>query len=63
MKCQNCLKKRITIECLSCKKLFCTACIQIEEHKCECIKLKIENELKNLEKKLPQVQIKKKIES
>lgn len=57
------MRKRITVECLSCKKIFCTGCIQIEEHKCECVQIKIQNEIKNLEKKLPNVTLKKKIES
>ena len=63
MKCENCLRKKITVECLSCKNQHCTGCIQIEEHVCECIQAKIQNELKNLEKKLPHIQPKKKIES
>ena len=61
--CQKCLRKRITVECLSCKHMYCPGCIQIEEHKCECTHLKIQNELKILEKKLPHIQPKKKIES
>ena len=63
MKCAMCYRKRITVECLWCKNQYCTGCIQIEEHKCECTHLKIQNEMKALENKLPQIQPKKKIES
>ena len=63
MKCQNCLRKRLTMECLSCKNMYCSGCIQIEEHKCECRDLKIQKEIQSLEKKLPKQNPKKRIES
>lgn len=34
MKCNNCKKKRITIECKWCKEEYCTSCINLETHNC-----------------------------
>ena len=44
MRCKNCKKKKVTIECKWCKEEYCTSCIQVEEHNCsnieECVKYK-----------------------
>lgn len=44
MKCKNCKKKKLTIECKWCKEEYCTSCIQVEIHNCcnmeECINYK-----------------------
>lgn len=50
-KCTHCKRKRITIQCLTCKHMFCSGCIQIEEHNCEKIDEKIKNQLDVLSKK------------
>ena len=59
MKCENCFKKRITVKCMSCECMFCTACIQLEEHSCKCLHKKIENELLTIEKRNIKVESKK----
>ncbi len=50
-KCENCKRKRITVNCLTCSKKFCSGCIQIEEHHCEKITEKIQKELDTISKK------------
>ena len=37
MRCKECIKKGITIECKWCKNEYCTKCIQLEVHNCENI--------------------------
>lgn len=59
MKCANCLKKRITVKCMSCESKYCTGCIQLEEHKCKNIHKKIENERLVLELKNVKIESKK----
>lgn len=50
-RCENCKRKRITVQCLSCKKMYCSGCIQIEEHMCEKINEKIQKELDLISKR------------
>lgn len=59
MKCENCLKKRITIKCLTCECMYCTGCIQLEEHGCKNLHKKIETELKIIEKRNVKVEASK----
>ena len=52
MPCDKCRKKGIPLTCNYCPGKYCSRCINLEEHMCEGIKLKSENDLKFLEKKL-----------
>lgn len=50
-KCENCKRKRITVKCLTCSHMYCSGCIQIEEHHCEKIEDKIKKEIDTIIKK------------
>ena len=50
-RCENCKRKRIVVNCLTCKHMYCSGCIQIEEHNCEKIDEKIKKELEAISKK------------
>lgn len=56
MRCQNCKRKGICIQCSCCKDNFCTACIQLEVHQCKELKVKIDKDLKRLEQSTPCIQ-------
>lgn len=50
MRCENCKKKGIPLQCKFCNKGFCCSCIQLEVHNCEGLKVKIDKDIKRLEK-------------
>jgi hypothetical protein len=60
-KCKQCSKKIgfCGIHCKYCLNDFCSGCIQLEIHRCAGIAKKKEEEISNLEKKLPLVESKK----
>ena len=61
VKCKKCNKKIgfFGITCKYCSSDYCSSCIQLEIHECLGIDKKRQEELSNLEKKLPLVQSKK----
>jgi hypothetical protein len=44
---------------MSCEYMYCTGCIQLEEHKCKLIHKKIENERLTIEKRNIKIESKK----
>lgn len=60
MKCEWCSRKKgFVLKCSSCESLFCSGCIQLEEHRCKNIHKKIEKELLVIELKNVKVESKK----
>lgn len=58
-KCENCKRKRITVNCMTCNSMFCTSCIQNEIHSCEKIDEKIKKNILHLELKNQKITTKK----
>ena len=58
-RCTNCRHKRIVIQCMSCKKMYCTSCIQIELHACEQKNEKIKKQLEEISLKNQKITSKK----
>ena len=52
MPCFKCKKKGIPIDCKYCGLGFCSRCIVLEIHVCECLDLKKKNSLDNLKDQL-----------
>lgn len=53
MPCERCKKKcGIPIDCKYCEGKFCPRCLHLEKHNCPGIELKINKDLKHLEKKV-----------
>lgn len=59
--CEHCKRKRITIQCLTCKGMYCSGCIQLEEHECKKIQEKIALEKSVIEKRNVKIEPSKKI--
>lgn len=59
MRCLNCNKKCVPIDCQWCKMSCCSSCIQLEVHECTKKHVKCASQLEHLQKTLPQVIAKK----
>jgi len=51
----GCRHKMKILKCKECSGMFCTRCIQLENHSCPQLAKRIDTEKQNLEKKLIKV--------